>query len=199
MSLNRHLVIWSFSYVQRICISPYQRPLAQTFIVPQCSVSCGNGKRERTVECSGGRGKCDSKTKPQSPTSCNPGPCPKWEVGDWSQVKFIRWTYFEGRGNFNVDKWMWKHFIKMSPNRHLVIWSFSYVQRIWISHYQGPIVQSFIVAQCSVSCGNGKRERTVECSGGRGKCNSKTKPQATTRCNLGSCPEWKAGDWSQVY
>ena len=49
-----------------------------------------------------------------------------------------------------------------------------------------------------MSCGDGKRERTVECSGGRGKCHPRTKPQATTSCNLGSCPEWKVKDWSQV-
>lgn len=41
-------------------------------------------------------------------------------------------------------------------------------------------------------------ERPVECSGGKGKCDSGTKPQATRSCNLGRCPEWIAGDWSQV-
>lgn len=49
-----------------------------------------------------------------------------------------------------------------------------------------------------MSCGNGKRKRTVECSGGRGKCDARSEPQATTSCNLGSCPEWQVGDWSKV-
>ena len=83
-------------------MSLYQRPIDQSFIVPQCSVSCGNGKRERTVECNGGRGKCDSDTKPQATTSCNLDPCPEWKVGNWSQVKFTRYLYFEVRGNYLV-------------------------------------------------------------------------------------------------
>lgn len=64
-----------------------------------------------------------------------------------------------------------------------------------------PVVQSLssTVSQCSVSCGNGKKQREVECSGGRGLCDSRSKPQAATNCNLGSCPEWKIGDWSQVH
>ena len=40
--------------------------------------------------------------------------------------------------------------------------------------------------------------RAVECTGGEGKCNLKSKPYSTTRCNLGSCPEWKVGSWSEV-
>jgi len=38
----------------------------------------------------------------------------------------------------------------------------------------------------------------VECSGGRGKCDANIEPQATASCNLGACPVWKVGDWSQV-
>lgn len=38
----------------------------------------------------------------------------------------------------------------------------------------------------------------MECSGGKGKCDAGTEPQATTSCNLGACPEWKVGAWSQV-
>ena len=63
---------------------------------------------------------------------------------------------------------------------------------------RGQSVTIFVVLQCSVSCGNGKRERTVKCSGGRGRCDSRSEPPVTTSCNLGSCPEWKVGDWSQV-
>jgi len=67
-------------------------------------VSCGNGRRERTVECSGGQGRCDSRSEPEASTSCNLDTCPDWKVGEWSQVKFFLSTYFEGRGNFNVGK-----------------------------------------------------------------------------------------------
>ena len=56
----------------------------------------------------------------------------------------------------------------------------------------------FIILQCSVTCGNGVRTRTVECTGGKGKCNNRTQPHSTARCYLGSCPEWNVGTWSQI-
>ena len=54
------------------------------------------------------------------------------------------------------------------------------------------------MSQCSVSCGTGIKERSVECSGGRGKCDVRIEPEAKTSCNLGTCPEWKFGPWSKV-
>ena len=50
--------------------------------------------------------------------------------------------------------------------------------------------------QCSKSCGNGIRTRTVVCSGV--KCDAKSKPTSRVVCNLGSCLEWKVGEWQQV-
>lgn len=52
--------------------------------------------------------------------------------------------------------------------------------------------------QCSVTCGDGNKKRFVSCSGGRNKCDSSSKPEAVSRCNLGACPEWLAAEWSQV-
>ena len=55
-----------------------------------------------------------------------------------------------------------------------------------------------LLNQCSESCGNGVRSRSVECSGNRGKCDVQTKPTSTDSCNLGSCPVWKVGNWGRV-
>ena len=65
-------------------------------------MSCGNGKRERTVKCSGGRGRCDSRSEPQGTTSCNLGPCPEWKVGEWSQVKIV---------SIHEMRMLWKIFV----------------------------------------------------------------------------------------
>lgn len=51
----------------------------------QCSKSCGNGIRTRTVVCNGV--KCDAKSKPTSRVVCNLGPCLEWKVGEWQQVR----------------------------------------------------------------------------------------------------------------
>ena len=80
-------------------------------------MSCGNGKRERTVKCSGGRGRCDSRSEPQATTSCNLGPCPEWKVGEWSQVKidrYLKWySRLNGiqkrfRENNRMSTWQWR-------------------------------------------------------------------------------------------
>lgn len=52
----------------------------------QCSVTCGNGRKQRSVTCSAGTNKCDPRTRPQSHISCNAGSCPQWRVTEWSQV-----------------------------------------------------------------------------------------------------------------
>lgn len=53
----------------------------------QCSVTCGDGLKSRTVQCSNTSSRCDPKTMPTTMESCNTGPCPQWNVGSWSQVQ----------------------------------------------------------------------------------------------------------------
>ena len=60
------------------------------------------------------------------------------------------------------------------------------------------ILYRFPVLQCSVTCGDGNRRRSVSCSGGLSKCNPKNKPEAVSHCNLGACPEWRTSQWSKV-
>ena len=55
--------------------------------------------------------------------------------------------------------------------------------------------------QCSASCGEGVRERLVECVGETGKssaCDTGSKPVERESCNLGQCPQWKIGEWAEV-
>lgn len=52
--------------------------------------------------------------------------------------------------------------------------------------------------QCSKTCGNGIKTRSVDCYGHNSQCDVQTRPSSRTVCNLGPCAQWKAGDWQQV-
>ena len=53
----------------------------------QCSKSCGDGKKTRSVDCVGGsNAQCDSNNRPDTVADCNYGPCPEWKVGEWQEV-----------------------------------------------------------------------------------------------------------------
>ena len=71
-------------------------------LLNQCSVSCGNGVKSRSVECSGNRGKCDVKTKPTSTDSCNLGSCPVWKVGNWGRVRIPLYVHFMQKKPFEL-------------------------------------------------------------------------------------------------
>lgn len=60
------------------------------------------------------------------------------------------------------------------------------------------LINWLVDLQCSVSCGIGSRRRAVICSGGRNRCDPKSRPKDISQCSPGACPEWKAGEWSQV-
>lgn len=53
-----------------------------------CSVTCGNGLQKRLVQCQSMEGRaagdCDSADRPVAQRACG-DPCPKWDIGAWSQ------------------------------------------------------------------------------------------------------------------
>ena len=63
-----------------------------------CSVSCGNGTLQRTIRCVEEKyngdvirihedeSECGNFVKPESVEACNTFECPKWIVGNWSDV-----------------------------------------------------------------------------------------------------------------
>ena len=51
----------------------------------QCSVTCGQGAKERRVQCQGVE--CDNRTKPASRTPCSEKDCPQWREGPWNEVE----------------------------------------------------------------------------------------------------------------
>lgn len=50
-----------------------------------------------------------------------------------------------------------------------------------------------------MTCGDGLKTRTVQCSEGSNKCDPKTKPATSAKCNLSSCPQWRIAPWSEVW
>ena len=64
------------------------------WFVLQCSVSCGLGEKQRTVECSDQDFSCNARDKPQTSARCNPEPCPQWTVGPWGEVNIKKSCYF---------------------------------------------------------------------------------------------------------
>lgn len=144
---------------------------ANWLVVLQCSVTCGIGSRRRAVICSGGRNKCDPKSRPEDISQCNPGACPEWKAGEWSKV-----------GVFQI---FW--FFFLSHSRHFYSWS-----------KNALIVFMIIYSKCSVTCGSGSKQRRVECSRSDVTCDLAKKPTSAARCELGACPKWETGEWSLV-
>ena len=104
----------------------------------QCSLTCGQGIKRRVITCSLENGKandlCDRRTKPADREPCNVHPCPRWSVGNWSEVRdhivclFVCWNPFLlsseqlansythlSRSIFTVFCYMWRR-IKRTSN-----------------------------------------------------------------------------------
>lgn len=148
-------------------------------------MSCGNGVKSRSVECSGNRGKCDVQTKPTSTDSCNLGSCPVWKVGNWGRCSVTCGDGFRKR--------------EVTCSRLDVSCDAGKKPQATSSCNPGSCPEWKVGewGKCTVTCGNGFRRRAVLCSGGTNKCDSISKPEAITRCNPGTCPTWTAGEWSK--
>lgn len=144
----------------------------------QCSASCGQGYHRRLVSCSEVHAGNDNYeyghqslsncpgTPPESYMPCSQGPCPpthEWRVGVWGPV---------------------------SGFLSLCIISVT-VCLVLFSSWQAPLHLLFSPPQCSVSCGGGVMERTVQCASterqGSDSCPSDTKPEASKVCSSPAC------------
>lgn len=71
-----------------------------TFGIFQCSSTCDSGIQRRLVVCEDRHServeesKCSIATRPPEQQSCNSGPCPQWNYGNWGSVRFVTFVAF---------------------------------------------------------------------------------------------------------
>jgi len=75
---------------QQFCRKKNKLEYNITECVLQCSRTCEDGVQMRRVACQDGLGagstECDPGDKPADNQTCNLGPCPRWNYGDWAAV-----------------------------------------------------------------------------------------------------------------
>uniref|UniRef100_A0A8P4KDZ9 ADAM metallopeptidase with thrombospondin type 1 motif, 9 n=1 Tax=Dicentrarchus labrax TaxID=13489 RepID=A0A8P4KDZ9_DICLA len=185
----------------------------------ECSASCGDGVQRREVFCQVGDRRsplesgCSQRSRPASSQSCRVADCPsryRWREGDWQTcskscgaghrqralqcvdhnqqevhemycVNQIRPPEIESCNmnacNFSLKRQYFT--LQKDP-------SYCHPQ-VLFSHCHGSLPP----LQCSVSCGDGVMERTVQCVAANGqesnKCSQDTMPEARKVCRNPSC------------
>uniref|UniRef100_A0A1B6CQ79 PLAC domain-containing protein n=1 Tax=Clastoptera arizonana TaxID=38151 RepID=A0A1B6CQ79_9HEMI len=175
----------------------------------QCSVECGLGIRTRSVACPSGS--CPMSDRPTTESVCDMGDCqPQANEPHSSSWFYTEWSHecSEGCGTGIQTRKVHcsgpEHQCDASskPESTRACSSDKHCGGQW---YTGPW------GQCSVSCGPGKRSRSVVCvtkhregQGGEqvittdNHCLGSEKPSLEQQCNLKSCgAEWYSTDWSQ--
>ena len=86
---------WLFVVNVTECDSGVKKQANVWLLMFQCSRTCSDGVQMRHVACQDDSGvsstDCDALHRPADNQTCNLGPCPRWNHGDWAAVKhFIR-------------------------------------------------------------------------------------------------------------
>ncbi|XP_048736901.2 ADAMTS-like protein 4 isoform X2 [Ostrea edulis] len=190
----------------------------------QCSVTCGRGKRMRSVTCMSQDGRrvrrdfCDLLEKPKEKSVCSYGDCrtttvssvyvsmKSWYTTDWSrdcpvecgEGKQTRKVVCHG-SNSNTDPRR-NCLQRDKPNTERACKSRRTCYGTWFSEAWG---------KCNATCGNGYRNRDVVCisktGGGRFtvvpdyRCPMQDKPENTEPCQMERMcgPQWFMSTWGQ--
>ena len=121
--------------------------------------------------------KCDAKSKPTSRVVCNLGSCLEWKVGEWQQVRV---TFVDATSI--IPFFFFCLTLNIRTKTKLCNSSLCFL----------------FFEQCSVSCGRGWKRRKVECTAKNNRCDYRSKPDVYTMCDMGKCPTWRIGRWSEV-
>ncbi|XP_059166444.1 A disintegrin and metalloproteinase with thrombospondin motifs 9-like [Physella acuta] len=179
-----------------------------------CSVTCGNGYKQRKVWCDQAGQKVDeakcSKKKPYSKKDCNLQECHEWFPGGW------------GPCSVTCDRGISMRAVKCRVGEKLQDDSFcdsslkpDDTRQCYMGACPTPKPKPTITSQavgaywkfgswteCSATCGSGKKQRAVSCQDNNGnkvnenQCSHLTKPESVDNCMLKPCGEWHYGVWS---
>ncbi|XP_011434412.3 A disintegrin and metalloproteinase with thrombospondin motifs 9 isoform X1 [Magallana gigas] len=190
----------------------------------QCSVTCGEGRRNRFVRCEDAQGYvrspalCAYMDRPVSSQVCTERPCGYWRSGPWGQCSV---SCGEGEIVRQVICFNYNHQrtsdhqcnaairpdttrnckaaadcpVETSVNSNVMNKSNSASESSPSSDWRtGPWTK------CSASCDSGWQRRLVVCLSNNEhseRCDVSLKPKETQQCNMPQCPSWTTGLWSQ--
>ncbi|XP_058791063.1 A disintegrin and metalloproteinase with thrombospondin motifs 9 [Phymastichus coffea] len=161
-------------------------PIWQTGDWNECSTTCGEGIRRRTVTCKFTNGTattfshCDPLTRPFNSISCPQSPCP-------TKATFTPVTYSSHLPSDELSQ----H--ENEVDGHRISFRSGYE---W--HIEG-------FETCTKSCGGGIARQIVQCISietskvvpNIGYCDANNRPNDTVACNEHQCPNWTTGGWNQ--
>nr|XP_033815546.1 A disintegrin and metalloproteinase with thrombospondin motifs 20 isoform X1 [Geotrypetes seraphini] len=171
----------------------------------ECSSQCGQGYRTSDIRCMKYSSLkrlsepvddkyCGDKPKPPRRESCH-GNCliTSWQYSAWSQC-----SRSCGGGTKSREAYCMNNF-----GHHLADGECNEHQKVVIescSELSCPEWTTSEWSECRVTCGKGTRHRQVTCQLNKSKlgdnfCDSNTKPESVSSCELQECASWQVGPW----
>ncbi|XP_038060636.1 A disintegrin and metalloproteinase with thrombospondin motifs 9-like [Patiria miniata] len=163
-----------------------------------CSASCGDGEQQRAVACYQGDhvvdiSQCDLTLMPESVTSCKLTECAYWQHGQWGPCSV---TCDEGEKRRSVNCYQDNQIVDASQcDASILPDTVMVCQMVECPAWKGEDWDP-----CSVTCGQGTRQRTVNCYQGNLKvdinlCDPTMMLETTLPCELIECTDWYQGEW----